>query len=113
MADPQARRWLETQVAEYSGLLPVYRRLAAVLEAVLGEAARRHAPLAIVQTRAKKVPSFAEKSLRKRGKYGMPAHQLTDLCGARLIARTGAEVREVSRFLEEHLVVGADRLFEA
>ncbi|MCJ7725458.1 MAG: hypothetical protein MUP76_03610, partial [Acidimicrobiia bacterium] len=103
MSDPCSRNWLEGQVVEYTRIHPIYQRYGEVLAEILGAAARTHAPLSIIQTRAKKVPSFAEKCLRKCSKYVMPAHQLTDLCGARLIARTASEVRAVSRFLEAHL----------
>lgn len=105
MTEPCSRPWLEGQVTEYARLYPIYERYGRVLEDVLRAAARRHAPLAIVQTRAKKVPSFAEKCLRKCHKYPMPAHQLTDLCGARLIARTASEVKAVRAFLHEHLEI--------
>jgi len=103
MTEPCSTIWLEGQVAEYSNLHPAYQRYGRVLEQILGAASDRYAPLAIIQTRAKKIPSFAEKCLRKCSKYPMPSHQLTDLCGARLIARAASEVRAVSRFLEEHL----------
>jgi len=103
MPDPCSREWLENQVTEYSRLLPSYQRYGVVLDGILREAAGRHAPLSFIQTRVKKIPSFAEKCLRKCHKYAMPAHQLTDLCGSRLIARTASEVKAVSRYLEEHL----------
>lgn len=99
MASPDSA-WLEAQVAEYTRLQPAYERLATRLDRSLHETARRLAPLAIVQTRAKSVASFAEKSLRKRGKYVMPAHQLTDLCGARVIVRTLDELRRMSTEVE-------------
>ncbi len=105
MPGPGSREWLEAQVAEYTRLHPAYRGLCEVLEAFLKRAADRHAPLAILQTRAKKVPSFAEKCLRKQAEHVTPAHQLTDLCGARLIARTASELRAVSGYIEEHLEV--------
>ncbi len=103
MNEPCSDAWLESQVTEYSSLHPAYERFGVVLEQILRDAAQRHAPLSIIQTRVKNISSFAEKCLRKCSKYVMPAHQLTDLCGARLIARTASEVRGVSRFLEEHL----------
>ena len=103
MNQPCSDDWLESQVTEYSSLHPAYERFGVVLEQILRDAARRHAPLSIIQTRVKKISSFAEKCLRKCSKYVMPAHQLTDLYGARLIARTASEVQGVSRFLEEHL----------
>lgn len=100
MTSPDSAAWLEAQVAEYTRLLPAYERLATRLDRTLRETAGRLAPVAIVQTRAKSIASFAEKSLRKRDKYVMPAHQLTDLCGARVIVRTLDELRRTSTEVE-------------
>ncbi|NIR32222.1 MAG: (p)ppGpp synthetase, partial [Gammaproteobacteria bacterium] len=56
---------------------------------------------AIVRTRAKKIPSFAEKTLRKRHKYSNPVEEFTDLCGGRVIARTRSEVRSLCDYIED------------
>jgi ppGpp synthetase/RelA/SpoT-type nucleotidyltranferase len=113
MGGPCSNAWVEQQVACFSQLRPAFVRYEQALDALLHTAAKRHAPLAIVQTRTKAVPSFAEKCLRKCHKYRMPAHQLTDLCGARLIARTSAEVRAVCRELEATLEVDWDNSDDA
>lgn len=97
-SDP--RSWLDAQIAEYERLLPAYRWLGDLLDQLLRESAARHAPLAIVQTRTKSVASFAEKCLRKRHKYAMPAHQLTDLCGCRVVVRTLGELHQMSAAIE-------------
>jgi ppGpp synthetase/RelA/SpoT-type nucleotidyltranferase len=93
--------WLAEQVEEYTRLFPWYEAYGALLDDLLREAARDHAPLAIVQTRVKSLGSFAEKCLRKRHKYGMPAHELTDLCGGRIIVRTLDELAAVSTAIED------------
>ena len=70
---------------------------------------RRTAPLALIEARAKSVPSFAEKILRKRKAYmhpkgGLsadPLARMTDLCGGRVIAQTSDQVRVVCQFIEE------------
>jgi ppGpp synthetase/RelA/SpoT-type nucleotidyltranferase len=101
----ESRRWLSHQVAKYTDVFPVYRQLAAVLAQVLERAAGSAAGHAIVQTRPKAVASFADKALRKREKYGDPVNQFTDLCGGRVITRTGPEVEAVCRFLERHFEI--------
>ena len=96
------RDWLERQVEVYAqNELPCYDAYAQVLEEVLGELRGRWAPLAIVQARTKKVPSFAEKCLRQASKNNDPAHELTDLCGGRIIATTVAEVQLLCRQIEK------------
>ncbi|MFC1660385.1 hypothetical protein ACFL3S_02815, partial [Gemmatimonadota bacterium] len=96
------RAWLADQVTKYEAVFPHYQRYAELLEEVLKRAARNLAPLAIVQSRPKSITSFAEKALRKHYKYKDPVNQLTDLCGARIIARTRSEVDALSGFLESH-----------
>jgi len=99
--DPAGTRaWLAYQVGQYAALAPRHARYAQVLEQVLRRAAGQVAPQAIVQARSKSVASFAEKCLRKRAWHPDPVHQFTDLCGARLIARTRSEVDELCRFVE-------------
>lgn len=84
-------------------LKPRFEVYAKTLEEVLRKILSRHAPLGIVQSRAKSVSSFAEKIIRKN--YSDPFVQMTDLCGARLIAITEAEVEAVSAIIKENFEV--------
>jgi ppGpp synthetase/RelA/SpoT-type nucleotidyltranferase len=102
---PGTIEWAQSQVDEYAARRPDYVRLGQALEEVLRYAAAEYAPLAIVSVRAKGIPSFAEKCLRKAHKYSRPADQLTDLCGARIIVHTQAQVERISQFLEEHFEI--------
>jgi ppGpp synthetase/RelA/SpoT-type nucleotidyltranferase len=101
----EARRWLSHQVAKYTDVVPVYQELAAVLAQVLERAAESAVGHAIVQTRPKAIASFAEKALRKQDKYSDPVNQFTDLCGGRVITRTGPEVEAIGRYLESHFEI--------
>ena len=95
------RTWLANQVTKYKGRYPDYQRYAKLLDGVLKRAAADLAPLAIIQTRPKSIASFAGKALIKRHKYHDPVSQLTDLCGARIICRTRAEVEAMSEFVKQ------------
>ncbi len=107
--------WVELQVPRFVAIRPRYLRFAEFLEAVLKEGCARTAPLALIEARAKSVPSFAEKILRKRKAYmhpkgGLsadPLTRMTDLCGGRVIAQTSDQVHVVGRFIEE--AFGIDR----
>jgi ppGpp synthetase/RelA/SpoT-type nucleotidyltranferase len=103
------------QVKRYAALRPRYKSFAGTLQKVLEAAAARHAPLAIVQSRAKAVSSFAEKTLRKRkpGQGYDPVRQFTDLCGARVITHCRSEVNLVSRFIEGHFDVDWENSVDA
>lgn len=101
--------WVELHVPRFDSLRPRYLAYEKFLNDVLKDFCRRVAPLAIVQARAKGVPSFAEKILRKRKAYVDPADQLppdplvrlTDLCGGRVITQTSAQVKAIRRLIEQ------------
>lgn len=97
--------WFNGQVRRYTDQLPAYRMYAQTLESVLGHAARRICPSAIVQARAKAITSFAEKILRKKDKYHDPVNQLTDLCGARVITHVREDVEAMCQFIREHFEI--------
>ncbi len=97
--------WFAQQVEEYAHARPHYQTLADTLIRVLSAVARQVAPASIVQARAKTVPSFADKILRKADKHRQPIRQLTDLCGARVITHTRAECDAVAQFIRQHFDV--------
>lgn len=99
------REWTRRQVEEYTERLPNYLLFAKVLGQILEKAAKKYAPMAIVQTRPKSIASFAEKCQRKRAKYQQPVDQLTDLCGGRVIVHTADEVRAMSEFIERNFQI--------
>jgi ppGpp synthetase/RelA/SpoT-type nucleotidyltranferase/Flp pilus assembly protein TadD len=100
--------WIAGQVAEFAAQRPRYQAYAALLRQLLEKAAEVHAPLAIVQARAKAVSSFTEKILRKQKKAGQtydPVRQFTDLCGARVITLRRSEVEAVGTYIKSHFDV--------
>jgi ppGpp synthetase/RelA/SpoT-type nucleotidyltranferase len=98
--------WFNDQVTRYADLKDSrYDRYAESLKDVLEAATRRIVPHALVQVRPKGVASFAEKILRKRDKHADPVNQLTDLCGARVITHTRAEVEAVCAFIRTHFEI--------
>jgi len=103
--DANCQEWTRRQVEEYKKRHKNYKLFAEVLEQVLKQVAKKRAPLAIVQTRPKSIGSFAEKCQRKKNKYKEPVNQFTDLCGGRVIVRTGDEVKAISEFIEKHFQI--------
>lgn len=97
--------WADDQVAQYARVLPRYTAFASVLQDILGYIAGALAPESIVQTRPKSVPSFAGKIWRKRKEFPDPVHQLTDLCGGRIIANNREEVRSLCDYITGHFVI--------
>ncbi|MDR3719724.1 MAG: RyR domain-containing protein [Bryobacteraceae bacterium] len=105
MDQAEMREWHRRQVTAFAAVRPVFETYANTLHGLLQQACRTLAPMAIVQARAKTLPSFAEKAIRKRAKYSDPLHQLTDLCGARVITETQAEVDRVCDFIRRSFIV--------
>lgn len=91
-------QWLQTQIHVYeTEEHPRYEAYADTLERILNRLKDRWAPLGIVQVRAKGLSSFADKCLRKADKYDDPVHQLTDLCGGRIVTTTTEEAEIICR----------------
>ncbi|KKM66910.1 hypothetical protein LCGC14_1476420 [marine sediment metagenome] len=105
------REWVHSWIQWYGVRRPRYVVYSRILEAVLKAGAKRHAPLAIVQTRAKDVAGYAGKLQRQLTKYrqtddrGRLKHPLTDLCGGRVITHTLTQMKVMCQFVEEHFDV--------
>jgi ppGpp synthetase/RelA/SpoT-type nucleotidyltranferase len=95
------RAWHKQRCSEYKAEFAIYVAYARTLEQILKQICRSWAPLAIVQARAKAFPSFAEKMARKAARYMALGIQPTDLCGARIITETQAEVDHVSAVIRD------------
>jgi ppGpp synthetase/RelA/SpoT-type nucleotidyltranferase len=104
------QEWVRDQIEAYRLLHPRYETYARVLREILEKAAKQSAAQAIIQSRPKSIPSFAEKAIRKKktGRYDNPLTRMTDLCGARVIVQTLAEVHEVCDFIEKHFAIDAE-----
>lgn len=102
------RYWHQQQVEAYKLELPHYQTYAHTLQSVLNKLKIRCSPLAIVQARAKPLSSFSEKCLRKADKYDDPAHQLTDLCGGRIVTTTTHEMDMVCRQIRRLFAIDED-----
>lgn len=94
--------WHKFQIEKYETERPYYEAYAAALQQILEAAKKLYAPLGIVEARPKTLSSFAAKALDRVYKYDRPAHQITDLCGARVIVDTQEEVKAICRFVREH-----------
>lgn len=83
-----SRDWHKFQIEKYDKEFAHYQAYADTLSEILQKVCRACGVPATVEARAKSVSSFAEKAIRKAFKYDAPIHQITDLCGARVIVST-------------------------
>ncbi len=105
--------WVAEQVPRFVDIRGRYLDYAKFLQSVLKQGCDRFAPLALIEARAKSVPSFAEKILRKRKTYLLtkgaqsadPLVRMTDLCGARVIAQTSDQVGAICQFIKEAFAI--------
>ncbi|MFA5262255.1 MAG: hypothetical protein WC378_00410 [Opitutaceae bacterium] len=119
LTDPAAAKelsseqWVALHVPRYAQAAPAYVEYEAFLKTVLRDICNKLAPLAVVEARAKGIPSFAEKVLRKRDSYQNPSDRLppdpivrlTDLCGGRIICQTAQQVHAVCLFIEKAFII--------
>ncbi len=92
----------ERQVEAYRKVLPAYERFKEVIERILNRAMKELGIPSIVEARAKGLPSFAEKVVRKQDKYPDPVNQFTDLCGARIITYCKDDIEPVCAYIRKH-----------
>ncbi len=112
--------WHKQQIEKFVRKRKLYIAYASFLNDVLTLACEKFAPLAIVQIRAKTVPSFAEKAIRKLPqserlkafisekqwkKYFDPVNEFTDLCGARVITQTQEETERICDFIRDNFEI--------
>lgn len=100
---PGSEEWHRGQIEAYRSQFNDYRELAGVVREIVDRVRHLTAPLAVTQARAKSLSSFAEKALRQFRAEDIrthdPIHNLTDLCGARVITTTEEEVEAVCQLL--------------
>ncbi len=105
MSTPTPEEHIKKQIEAYSSERAHYVCYAEALRKVFETACKLAVPTAIVQSRAKDVSSFAEKSARKADKYKDPVHDFTDLCGARIIVQTLQQVKAVRHYIEANFLI--------
>lgn len=109
----ETRAWLDAQVAQFVAHKPAYDSLAGVMRLFLRRGAESISSEAIIQVRTKSVASFAEKCLRKRDRRPDPVHQFTDLCAARVVTRSRAEVQEFCNLVTSSFLVDWENSVDA
>jgi ppGpp synthetase/RelA/SpoT-type nucleotidyltranferase len=98
--------FLQKKVDQYVAVQGSYRAFGTFLEKVLRAACSRLAPFSFVETRVKGIASFAEKVVRKQDKFRAdPAYDITDHCGARVIARTTEERALICKFIRDSFYI--------
>ena len=103
-----ASAWVALHVPRFNCAAPLFAHYKDYLHEVLEQACERLAANGHVESRTKELASYARKILKKRDQYLAdqndlpvdPLLRVTDLCGARVVVQTQAEVKAICRFIE-------------
>ena len=104
--------WVETQVKEYTAVFPRYEEYSKVLYTILKSVMKKTAPMSIIQTRSKTIPSFTKKAIKKSETRKNPVREFTDLCGARVIVQTRDYIEPVCNFIKEFFEIDWKNSFD-
>jgi|ERR1044071_2537357 ppGpp synthetase/RelA/SpoT-type nucleotidyltranferase len=96
----------ERAVQEYERLRPTYarfaERMAELLDTLISES---DVKVHTIERRAKEVASFKEKLARPGKRYGDPIHEISDLCGVRIIAYYQEDVITIAQLIRAEFLV--------
>lgn len=97
--------FVSQQVELYGTIRPIYESFSELLRILLQQQLQYLGVSALVSVRTKGMPNFAEKIIRKSGKYFDPVNQLTDLCGARVILSNLDDIEVVCNCIRQTFVI--------
>lgn len=94
------------QVEAYKALKEnVYDEFAEILRTVLTRTVNNLGISAIIQSRAKTIPSFANKVIHRQKEFPDPINHFRDLCGARVILAHKAAMEPMNDFIKKHFEI--------
>jgi len=105
--------WHQAQIEQYLQQHRIYVLYADLLQRLFERVCEKLTEMGRVEARAKSPASFAEKAVRKYEKYKDPIHQLTDLCGVRVITYTKIEAERVSAFILRNFTIDRENSLDA
>ncbi|MBD3191242.1 MAG: hypothetical protein GF308_11390 [Candidatus Heimdallarchaeota archaeon] len=100
--------FIEKQISLFKEKRKDYQAYAELIKEILSKLLKQKNLYGIVQARAKTVASFTEKIFRKGHLYANPIEDMTDLCGARIILDSMADVQKVCRVIEENFIISIE-----
>ncbi len=102
---------LKDYLDQYKDLFPKFQIYSSTLECILKSIANDTDPLAFVSARPKSLASFIEKINRKG--YEEPFKQMTDMCGARIVAHTIDQIDQIKEIIEREFIIDQKNYVDA
>lgn len=93
---------IREQVTAYTQIRPVYEEYVAYLCRIFTTATRKLRLVSMISGRAKGIPNFAEKAVRKQEKYPDPVNMFDDLCGVRIIVNFSYEIEPICDLIRKY-----------
>ncbi|GAB6093850.1 hypothetical protein JCM14469_01020 [Desulfatiferula olefinivorans] len=98
----ETKKKIKKQVEAYSKVQKTYEEFALFINEVFVKSMHCLGINALISTRAKGKPNFAEKIIRKQNTCQDPVNQFTDLCGARVIVDFSNDIEPVCEFVRKY-----------
>jgi len=81
----EQRQFYKQQINKFKELRPLYKKYCEILENILSNLIKGRSSEYIIQSRVKKISSFANKLFDPDKNYINPFQEINDLCGIRII----------------------------
>jgi len=111
----EQRQFYKQQINKFKELRPLYKNYCEILEKILSNLIKGRSSEYLIQSRVKKLSSFANKLFDPDKKYINPFQEINDLCGIRIILPNINEMNAVCEIIKdiffiEEIEVNEDRL---
>ncbi|RJQ83190.1 MAG: hypothetical protein C4519_07215 [Desulfobacteraceae bacterium] len=101
------QRKIREQVTAYTAIRPVYEEFVSYLWQLFTMATKRLRIITMISGRAKGIPNFAEKAIRKQKRYPDPVNMFDDLCGVRVIVNFSYEIEPICNLIRKYFDIDA------
>ena len=97
----EQRQFYKQQINKFKELRPLYKKYCEILEKILSNVIKGRSSEYIIQSRIKKISSFANKLFDPDKNYINPFQEINDLCGIRIILPNINEMNAVCEIIKD------------
>jgi len=97
----EQRQFYKQQINKFKELRPLYKKYCEILEKILSNLIKGRSSEYLIQSRVKKLSSFANKLFDPDKKYINPFQEINDLCGIRIILPNINEMNAVCEIIKD------------
>jgi len=97
----EQRQFYEQQINKFKELRPLFKKYCDILEKILSNLIKGRSSEYLIQSRVKKISSFANKLFDPDKKYSNPLQEINDLCGVRIVLPNINEMNAVCEIIKD------------